>query len=543
MGKSITVTASYVDGYGTSESVNSNATTPIANVNSLPTGAVTIVGTPSQGGTLTAGSSLSDSDGLGNITYTWKSGNTTLGTGSTYTLSKSDVGKSITVTASYLDGYGTAENIISNASGIVTGFLLGTDQPDTLVGTDVTDEIHGLAGDDFIYGGDGLDELDGGVGNDLLDGGAGDDILRADSNGYSQLSNISGSFGIDTLIGGAGNDIAYMRFEEQHYFFSRNDTAIILTNKTDASSVTMIDRTSLNGVELISFNKGVAFNLSDLLSGIATSGNDNLYQRTSLVGSGGFVIDGLEGNDLIKGSHFADQLSGGNDKDFLVGFSDDDTLSGGHGRDCLSGGDGNDSLDGGSGADLLIGGSGDDIYVVDSLRDVIIEQSGWDTIKTLNLSEINLQRYRGIEAAEYTGTGSATLIGNQSNNSLVGNVGSDTLTGKFGNDTLTGAGGSDKFVFNAKLDAQFNFDQITDFSIGTDKLVLDKTIFTRFTSAVQSSNLVIGTDAQDSDDYLIYDSNTQTLYYDADGNTAGAKVAFAQLVGVNSLSSSDFSVI
>jgi Ca2+-binding RTX toxin-like protein len=453
------------------------------------------------------------------------------------------VGKSITVTASYLDGYGTAENIISNASGIVTGFLLGTDQPDTLVGTDVTDEIHGLAGDDFIYGGDGLDELDGGVGNDLLDGGAGDDILRADSNGYSQLSNISGSFGIDTLIGGAGNDIAYMRFEEQHYFFSRNDTAIILTNKTDASSVTMIDRTSLNGVELISFNKGVAFNLSDLLSGIATSGNDNLYQRTSLVGSGGFVIDGLEGNDLIKGSHFADQLSGGNDKDFLVGFSDDDTLSGGHGRDCLSGGDGNDSLDGGSGADLLIGGSGDDIYVVDSLRDVIIEQSGWDTIKTLNLSEINLQRYRGIEAAEYTGTGSATLIGNQSNNSLVGNVGSDTLIGKFGNDTLTGAGGSDKFVFNAKLDAQFNFDQITDFSIGTDKLVLDKTIFTRFTSAVQSSNLVIGTDAQDSDDYLIYDSNTQTLYYDADGNTAGAKVAFAQLVGVNSLSSSDFSVI
>ena len=84
---------------------------------------------------------------------------------------------------------------------------------------------------------------------------------------------------------------------------------------------------------------------------------------------------------------------------------------------------------------------------------------------------------------------------------------------------------------------------VPKFSTGSDKLILDKTIFTRFTSAVQSSNLVIGTDAKDGDGYLIYDSNTQTLYYDANGNAAGAKVAFAQLVGVNSLSSSDFSLI
>jgi serralysin len=122
-------------------------------------------------------------------------------------------------------------------------------------------------------------------------------------------------------------------------------------------------------------------------------------------------------------------------------------------------------------------------------------------------------------------------------------VGSDTLTGKFGNDTLTGGDSADSFVFNAKLDAQFNFDQITDFSTGIDKLVLDKTIFTRFTNSIQDSNLVIGMDAQDSDDYLIYDSNTQTLYYDADGSALGTKVAFVQVVGINSLSSADFSVI
>lgn len=262
--------------------------------------------------------------------------------------------------------------------------------------------------------------------------------------------------------------------------------------------------------------------------------------------SGGAGDDKFEGDsnrNILSGGDGADYISGGDNNDILKGDLGNDSLDGATGRDYLSGGAGNDLLDGGSGVDLLMGGAGDDIYVVDSFRDVIIEQSGWDTIKTQNLNEINLQRYRGIEAAEYTGAGAVKLIGSHSNNLLKGGTGSDTLTGKFGNDTLTGAGGSDKFVFNAKLDTQFNFDQITDFSAGSDTLVLDKTIFTRFTSAVESSNLVIGIDAKDSDDYLIYDTSTKTLYYDADGNAAGAKVAFAQLIGVSSLSSSDFSLI
>ncbi len=237
------------------------------------------------------------------------------------------------------------------------------------------------------------------------------------------------------------------------------------------------------------------------------------------------------------------QLLGGVGKDKLIGEAGNDTLSGAEGRDYLNGGEGNDYLDGGSGIDILIGGTGDDIYVVDTLRDVIIDQAGWDTIKSENLNEINLHRYRGIEAAEYTGTGAVTLIGSHSNNLLIGSSGSDNLTGKFGNDTLTGGDSADKFIFNAKLDANFNFDQITDFSTGIDKLVLDETIFTRLTNSVQDSNLVIGMDAQDSDDYLIYDSTTQTLYYDSDGSAFGAKVAFVQVVGINSLNSADFSVI
>ncbi len=306
-------------------------------------------------------------------------------------------------------------------------------------------------------------------------------------------------------------------------------------DQSSGISGSRIDASDRVGTSAFSFSSNTA-TLSVIDTVVSSASYSLKADEYDLALSGTLAINGI-GNALDN------NVIGNSGKNALLGLGGDDSLSGGEGRDYLSGGEGNDSLDGGVGVDLLMGGSGDDIYVIDSFRDVIIERSGWDTIKTQNLNEINLQRYRGIEAAEYTGVGAATLIGSHSNNSLIGGTGSDTLTGKFGNDTLSGAGGSDKFVFNSKLDAQFNFDQITDFTSGLDKLVLDKTIFTRINSAVLDGNLITGTNAQDSDDYLIYDSNTQTLFYDADGNALGAKVAFAQLIGVNSLSSSDFSLI
>ena len=71
VGNTITVTASYTDDQGTSESVASSATSAVANVNDDPTGSVTISGTATQGETLTASNTLADADGLGTITYTW----------------------------------------------------------------------------------------------------------------------------------------------------------------------------------------------------------------------------------------------------------------------------------------------------------------------------------------------------------------------------------------------------------------------------------------------------------------------------------------
>lgn len=99
----------------------------IGNVsNSEPTGSVSISGTPIQGQTLTASNTLVDADGIpasgsGALSYQWKAdGNAISGaTSSTYTLTHAEIGKTITVIASYTDNQGTVESITSNATGAV----------------------------------------------------------------------------------------------------------------------------------------------------------------------------------------------------------------------------------------------------------------------------------------------------------------------------------------------------------------------------------------------------------------------------------------
>jgi len=118
VGKTITVVASYTDGHGHNESVTSNSRGPVTNVNDSPSGTVTVSGTPTQGHTLTASNTLNDPDGLGTITYHWQAGGSDItgATGSTYTLTESDVGKVFSVRATYIDGHGTDESVTSNNS-------------------------------------------------------------------------------------------------------------------------------------------------------------------------------------------------------------------------------------------------------------------------------------------------------------------------------------------------------------------------------------------------------------------------------------------
>ncbi len=156
VGKTITVVASYTDGHGTIETLSSNPSLSIANVNDLPTGAVTITGTPTQGQSLTVANTLADLDGIGTISYQWSAGGTAINgaAASTFLLTEAQVGKAITVAASYTDGHGTAETLssspslsIANVNDLPTGSVTITGtatQGQTLTAVNTLADLDGL---------------------------------------------------------------------------------------------------------------------------------------------------------------------------------------------------------------------------------------------------------------------------------------------------------------------------------------------------------------------------------------------------------------
>ena len=101
---------------------------PTNEANNAPTGAPTISGTPQSGETLTADTSgIADADGTSRATfrYQWIADDGTNdadienGTGSSYTLTSAEVGKSIKVKVSFTDDKGTSETLTSAATAAI----------------------------------------------------------------------------------------------------------------------------------------------------------------------------------------------------------------------------------------------------------------------------------------------------------------------------------------------------------------------------------------------------------------------------------------
>ena len=106
---------------------------------------------------------------------------------------------------------------------------------------------------------------------------------------------------------------------------------------------------------------------------------------------------------------------------------------------------------------------------------------------------------------------------------------------------LDGRGGADIFAFTTALGGG-NVDQIADFLSGTDKIGLDDAVFAGIGTpgSFNANAFVAGSAALDADDRIVYNSATGQLFYDADGNGAGAQVLFATFAGSVPLTASDF---
>lgn len=397
---------------------------------------------------------------------------------------------SATYVESIVIGPGTnAVNVTGNGLGV---FVDGNDGVNIVIGGAGADYFFGNGGADDLYGLGGDDSLVGDDGDDYLSGGDGDDSLV-------------GRAGADILLGGSGND-SYIA-----------DT-------------------------------------SDLVVEYAGGGTDSLIIASSYALAAGNEIevvsttdfDGIDAIDFT-GNEFGNTLNGNAGVNSLYGLGGRDGLNGGDGADYLSGGADDDVLTGGEGADTLLGGDGDDTFVADNL-DLVIEYAGGgiDTIfATTNFVLSAGNEIEFLTASGITGTENIDLSGNGFNNVMTGNEGNNRLFGGAGEDTLTGNGGADVFEFGGAI-GMGNVDTITDFVSLDDLMLLDSRVFTGMTSGLLNADAFLSgagvTAATSAAHRIIHDTTTGKLYFDADGDGAGAAVEFAIIGADTPVFSTDFFV-
>jgi Ca2+-binding RTX toxin-like protein len=152
--------------------------------------------------------------------------------------------------------------------------------------------------------------------------------------------------------------------------------------------------------------------------------------------------------------------------------------------------------------------------------------------------------------------GDDRLSGLSGNDWLRGGIGDDILNGGAGNDILVGGEGQDYFVFDSGkkfATGSLGSDSITDFEVGTDKIILGRKTFSRLNSPIggqlATSDFAIVNDPSNGSvgnlsARIIYNQGTGDLLYNPDGAIAGLSGGgrFATLTGTSSLSANDFLV-
>ena len=124
VGKFLRVQISYVDGQGNPEMMISPMSQPVRNVNDKPMGRPELRGEAKENSTLAVDTSrISDEDGLGALSVIWQRSSERTNWENfpdqfddSIQLSQSDVGFTYRAVVSYIDGFGTRETLVTDAS-------------------------------------------------------------------------------------------------------------------------------------------------------------------------------------------------------------------------------------------------------------------------------------------------------------------------------------------------------------------------------------------------------------------------------------------
>jgi Ca2+-binding RTX toxin-like protein len=440
----------------------------------------------------------------------------------------------------YKDARGVASpNGVGNAS-------------ETIGGTDLANNINAGGGNDTVWADGGNDTVEGGTGNDFLHGGQGNDritdidggdFIWGDDPNTSLGGNdyINAGLGIDQVFGGAGLD------------------------------------TIFGGAG------------GDVLDG--QGGDDVVYGDNGAVDAQG-NLDPTGDGDVIDGGDGNDKLFGGGGADLLTGGEGNDTIDGGLGNNASAGDAGNDlfandpaqigfnnAYDGGVGIDVVnysrsigvgpsnvatgrrvgvsvnlsnagaavipVGVNVPDTFLsveglVGSAFDDVLEGNGRLVGGGVGPSAIQVDAAGNPIVNPVTGLPipmDFNISGIGGFDSINGGDGNDTLDGGIGSDTLTGGLGADRFTFSTALSATTNLDRVLDFVTATDKVALDRGVFTGLNTgtALTAAEFRSGagvTTANAATQRILFDTTTGNLRYDSDGTGAVAPVLFATVLQV-----------
>ena len=329
---------------------------------------------------------------------------------------------------------------------------------------------------------------------------------RFNESGSHEAYYINAGMGNDTVIGGKANDFLVGGAGDDKLEGSRGDDSLL----GGAGNDTAVFKPSHDGTDTVDLGAGddvvevkfghidqirLTFTSAEVGNGAANDSNSMLNQ------DGGLAVrfQAEDGYDGLTGpvSRFDDEgitfkASGGGTFDV---------------RDLVAGTQRGDQFD-----VVQLGTSGND---------------------TVDLSEEKEAYY--VNA----GMGNDALTGGDGNDFLVGGAGSDTLDGVQGRDSLLGGGGADTFIFST---IEAKPDSIIDFTAIDDTIQLGSAAFDGLSmGALAAEAFAMLSDAEATDDRILYDIDTGNLFFDADGGTRDDLVDFAVLTTKPAgLSASDF---
>ncbi|MCX7246569.1 MAG: VCBS domain-containing protein [Burkholderiales bacterium] len=360
----------------------------IAGSNDAPTGSVSISGNAIESQTLSASDSLADPDGLEGVSYEWYANGVAVGGGASHTLSKSEVGKTISVLASYVDAGGTRESVSSAATEAVAALVDGaavvihsTTQGGQTTTTQTVDPVAKTRSDDTST-----------VNTTLAD-----IPLASDSAGVAVVQ-VSLPVGVgltsSATVTAAGATALTLREQliaasnprvgdaTQMTQIINNGIDQYVPGVTDSSQVTVrtITLTVAAGTTTAPTE---AIHIAGALGTGEGDASHPLRQEALVIDAShlpsGTVLDldnvefaiiigpvtacGGAGRNYVIGDGSAQTIILGADDDILHGGAGNDVVGSKGGNDQLFGDEGNDTVVGGLGDDHLEGGAGDDLLM------------------------------------------------------------------------------------------------------------------------------------------------------------------------------------